>query len=243
VDDAFQVRHPDVLALRAELDQQVEAGQRRRARARHHDLDVADLLAGQVEAIEDRRRDDDRRAVLVVMEDRDVHPGLELLLDLEAFRALDVLEIDAAEGRLQRRDDLDELLDVLLLDLDVEAVDHRLGGERPDVAQPQHGRAVGDDGDEVLPRGQLRGLGGIVDDRLAGGGDAGRIGQREVALVAERLGRLDLDLTGARQAVIDERAGAEIGGQVALHRGGSGGAGSMSGAAEVARMGRGRQAR
>jgi hypothetical protein len=32
-------------------------------------------------------------------------------LDLEAFRRLDVLEVDAAEGRLQRRDDLDHLLD------------------------------------------------------------------------------------------------------------------------------------
>jgi hypothetical protein len=40
--------------------------------------------------------------VLVVMEDRDVHARLELTLDLEAFRRLDVLEIDAAEGGLER---------------------------------------------------------------------------------------------------------------------------------------------
>ena len=51
---------------------------------------------------------------------------------------------------------------------------------------------------------------GIGDDRLAGRGDAGRIGEREVALVGERLGRLDLELSGPRQAVIDQRPGAQI---------------------------------
>ena len=47
--------------------------------------------------------------------------------------------------------------------------------------------------------------GRVRDDRLAGGRHAGRIGEREVALVAERLGRLDLQLSGLRRAVIDER--------------------------------------
>jgi hypothetical protein len=47
-------------------------------------------------------RGDDRRAVLVVMEDRDVHQLAQALLDDEALRRLDVLEVDAAEGR--RRD-------------------------------------------------------------------------------------------------------------------------------------------
>ena len=48
--------------------------------------------------------DDDGGAVLVVVEHRDLHALLELRLDLEALRALDVLQVDAAEGRLQRRD-------------------------------------------------------------------------------------------------------------------------------------------
>ena len=164
------------------------------------------------------------------MEDRDLHPGLELLLDLEALRALDVLEIDAAEGRLQRRDDLHEFGDVLLLDLDVEAVDtgefleqdrlafhHRLRGQRADVAEAEHGGAVGDDGDEVLAGGEFGRFRRIVDDRLAGGGDAGRVGESQVALVAERLRRLDLELTGARLPVIDEGARAQIGGERAFH--------------------------
>ena len=112
-----------------------------------------------------RRADDDRRAVLVVVEDRDAHARLQPLLDLEAFRRLDVLEVDAAEGRLERRDHVDELVDVLLGDLDIEDVDagelleqdrlafhHGLGGERADIAEAEHGGAVGDHGDEVLAR-------------------------------------------------------------------------------------------
>src|SRR3546814_6250533 len=77
--------------------------------------------------------------------------------------------IDAAEGRLQRRDDVDQLGRVGLVDLDVEDVDagelleqdglalhHRLGGQRADVAETQHSRAVGNDADQVATRGDRK---------------------------------------------------------------------------------------
>ena len=48
-----------------------------------------------------------------------------------------------------------------------------LGGERADVAEAQHRRAVGDDADEVATRGQRGGCACIGDDGLAGGGHAG----------------------------------------------------------------------
>ena len=187
-------------------------------------MTVVDLFAGELERVGHRRRDDDRGAVLVVVEDRNAHAGLRLLLDLEAFGALDVLEIDAAEGRLQRDDDVDQLVDVGLVDLDVEHVDagelleqdrlafhHRLAGERADGAEAEHRGAVGQHRDQILPRRQIGGFFRIGDDRLAGEGDARRIGEREVALVAERLGRRDLELTGPRQAVIMQRVGLEDG--------------------------------
>ena len=63
------------------------------------------------------------RSVLVVVEDGDLHPRLELLLDVEALGRLDVLEVDAAERGLEAGDALDELVGVLLVDLDVEDVD------------------------------------------------------------------------------------------------------------------------
>ena len=80
----------------------------------------------------------------------------------------------------------------------------RLAGERADVAESEHGGAVGDDGDEVAARRVLVGGVGIVLDREAGLGDAGRVGEREVALVVERLGGDDGDLAGASARVIVE---------------------------------------
>ena len=65
---------------------------------------------------------DDRGTVLVVVEDRDLHSLAQCALDIEALRRLDVLEVDAAEGRLQARDDLHELVWIALVDLDIEHV-------------------------------------------------------------------------------------------------------------------------
>ena len=218
--DAVDIADPDVLALRAERDQQIEAGERRGTGAGADDLDIFELLAVQQQRVLDRRADDDRRAVLVVMEHRDLHALLELRLDLEALRRLDVFEIDAAEGRLQRRNRLDDALDGVGGDLDIEHVDagefleqnrlafhHRLRRQRPDIAEAEHGRAVRHHGDEVGADGQRRGLLRIGRDLFAGRSNARRISQREIALVAERLDRLDFEFSGLREPMIGERRG------------------------------------
>jgi hypothetical protein len=57
------------------------------------------------------------------VEDRDVHLALERLLDVEALGRLDVFEVDAAEGRLEKPDAADELVGILCRELDVEDVD------------------------------------------------------------------------------------------------------------------------
>ena len=87
--------------------------------------------------------------MLVVMEYRDLHARLQALLDLETFRRLDIFQVDAAECGFKPRNALDERIDLLLRDFDVEAIDasefleqnclafhDRLGGERPNVAEP-----------------------------------------------------------------------------------------------------------
>jgi hypothetical protein len=100
--------------LQAQRDQHVEAGDARGAGAGGGQLDVLDLLADHFQCVEDRRADDDRGAVLVVVEHRDLHPLAQLALDDEALRRLDVFQVDAAEGRLQRGDDVDQLVRVVL---------------------------------------------------------------------------------------------------------------------------------
>ncbi len=126
--------------------------------------------------------------MLIVVKNRDLHPLAQLALDVEAFRRLDVFEIDAAERRLERRDDVDDLVRVGLADLDVEHVDagkfleqaalalhHRLARERADVAQAQNRAAVRDDGDEVAARRIARCVERIVVDRRARVRDARRV--------------------------------------------------------------------
>ena len=61
--------------------------------------------------------------MLVVVEYRDLHARLELCFDLEAFRSLDVLQIDPAECRLKGGHRFDHALDGIGSDLDVEHVD------------------------------------------------------------------------------------------------------------------------
>ena len=161
--------------------------------------------------------------MLVVVEHRDLHPLAQLALDVEALGRLDVLEVDAAERRLERADDVDQLVRIALVDLDVEAVDagefleqhrlafhHRLAGERTDRAQAEHRGAVGDDADQIAARGEVARLGRIADDFVAGGGDARRIGKRQIALIGELLGRQDRDLARRMRAVIFERGLANV---------------------------------
>ena len=153
--------------------------------------------------------------MLIVMEDRNIHPFLQAALDLEALRRLDVFQIDAAECRLQQGDGFDEGVRIGRVHFDIEHVDvgefleedglafhHRLGGEGTDRAQAQHGGAVGDDGNQIAARGIVHRLVGIGSDLHAGRGHAWRISQCKVALIHHALGRLYAELTRLGKAVI-----------------------------------------
>ena len=175
---------------------------------------IADRAAGEVERVDQAGGGDDGGAVLVVMEYRDRHQLAQALLDDEAFRRLDVLEVDPAEGGPEHADAVHEFVDVGGVDLEVDAVDvgealeqdrlalhHRLGGESAQVAQAQDGRAIGDDGHQIAAGGVVVGGVGILLDREAGRRDAGRVGERQVAGGGQRLGGRDLDLARTAPAV------------------------------------------
>ena len=101
----------------------------------------------------------------------------QLALDLEAAGRADVLEVDAAEIRGDVLDDADDLVDVARGEADRERLDpgqglqqnrlalhHRQRGLGTDVAETEHRRAVGDDGDQVPLGGDLVDHGRVVAD-------------------------------------------------------------------------------
>src|SRR3546814_10384487 len=81
------------------------------------------------------------------------------------------------------------------------AFHHRLGSERADRAQTEHRGAVGDDGHEIAARGVAIGVDRIADDLFARGGDAGRVGECQIALVGHLLGRRDSEFSRNRKIV------------------------------------------
>ena len=228
---AFDVGDKNVLALGAENDQEIKAGKRGRAGARCHDLDAANCFTGKFHGVEDRRADDDRGAVLIVVKHRNRHAFAQLALDLETLRRLDILEIDAAKRWLQRGYDVHQPVDIGLRDLDVEHIDpgefleqnrlafhHRFAREGTDVAKSQDRGAIGHHPDEILPYREFGRRAGIDGDREACRGDAGRIGKRQIMLRPKRLGCHDLELAGARRTMVEERARRQIGTDGIGHR-------------------------
>ena len=156
---------------------------------------------------------DDGGAVLVVMEHRNVHQFAQALLDDEALRRLDVFEIDAAPAGAEKLDAVDELVRVFGGDFQIDRVDvgealeqhrlafhHRLGRQGAAIAEAENGGAVGDDGDEIALHGVVVGLARVLGDRQHRHRDAGRIGQRQVALGRHRLGGDDFELAGPADA-------------------------------------------
>ena len=176
-----------------------------------------------MQPIEDCSTDDDGGTVLIVMENRNLHPFAQFFLDVEALRRLDVFKIDTAESRLQRGDDFDQHVRIALLDFDVEHVNigelleqhalafhHRLGCQRADRAKAKHGGAIGDDADQIGARSQRADFSRIGDDFLTGCSDARRIRHRQIVLVGQLLGRLNRNLARLGVTVIVEGGGAKL---------------------------------
>ena len=86
------------------------------------------------------------------------------------------------------------------------ALHDRLGGERADVAEAEHRRAVRDHGHEVGAAGVESGGGRIGMDGHAGGSDARGVGESQIALVGHALDRQDGNLSRAGKPMVLERA-------------------------------------
>ena len=109
---------------------------------------------------------------------------------------------------------IDELVRILGVHLEIDRVDvgealeqhrlafhHGLRGKRAAIAEPEDRGAVGDDGNEIALGGVFVGLALILRDRQHRHRDAGRIGEREIALRRHRLGGDDFEFPGPALAV------------------------------------------
>src|SRR5207342_1928848 len=123
IKNTILVGDENVFVLHAECDQHVEAGDAGGTGAAGGELHVADVLAEYEQGVEHGGADDDRGAVLIIVEYRNAHARAQLALDFETLRRLDVFEIDAAERGLEAGDDVDEFVGIVLVDLEIEHVD------------------------------------------------------------------------------------------------------------------------
>ena len=201
------IAHDDMVAPDPHRLDQFGAGDRRRPGAVDHDLDVAQRAPRQVTGVDQPGGGDDRGAVLVVVKHRDVHPLAQCLFDHETIGRSDIFQVDPAEARAEQRHRVDEFLGILGVDLKIDRVDvgeafeqhrlalhHRLRRQGAQIAEPEDGGAVGNHRDEVALGGIIIGFRRISGDFLDRDGDAGGIGQAEVALGRHRLRGDDLDL-------------------------------------------------
>ena len=206
----------------AHRPQQRRAGDRRRARAIHDQLDFADFPARQFQPVDQPRRDDDRRSVLIVVKHGYVQAFFQFRFDVKAFGGFDVLQIDSAESAADHRGSFDDLVGIARIDFDVDRVDvgeafeqngfalhHGFGRRRSDVAQPQNRGSVRHDGDQIaLCRVQI-GVVRILFDFQTRRGDAGGIRQRQIPFVVQGFRRFDLDFSGAPAGVQFQRFGCQ----------------------------------
>ena len=172
----------------------------RRAEADHQHSQVLQAPFGELDGVQQRRHHHHRGAVLVVVKDGDVELPLQALLDLEAARRGDVLEVDPPEARRHQLHGAHDLVGVLGVEADREGVDarelleqarlalhHRHRRRRADVAQAEHRRAVGDDRHGVALDRVLRRLVGVVADRDAHARHARRVHHREIVARLQRV--------------------------------------------------------
>ena len=216
-DDALAIDHDDVFFLDAEGKVELCAGDCRGSRSVYHELYLVDVLARNVERVDERRAADDCRAVLVIVHDGNVQGRFQAFLDFETFRSLDVFQVDAAESRSDSLDDFDKLLRILFVHFDVKDVDScinlekkslafhdGLSGDRSDVSETQNGGSIGYHGNEVSLCRVVVSLVVVLFDFEAGCRYAGRVGKSEISLRTVRLGRNDFDLSGFSAGVVGE---------------------------------------
>jgi len=214
----MHVVEQDLFARNSQTCQEARAPQADRAGPADDRAHPGDLLAGEVEGIEQGRGGHDRRAVEILVKDRDGQRGPRAVVDLQTLGRPDVLEVDSAEGRLEHAHGVDDRPRVIRVQLEIEDVDvrqpleeqrhpflDRLGGQGPHVSQARHGGTVGHNRDEVAARRVAPGRPGIAGDDAGRKNRAGQVGQANLPRAEAGFAGLYADLPRPAAGMVLQR--------------------------------------
>ncbi len=223
LNNALAVDHEDVFQLGAHAHQQLHAGDGRSTSAQADDLSVSQGFASDFQGVDHAGRSNDRGAVLVIVEYRNVALFDQGLFDLEALRCLDVFQVDATESDGDALYSVDESLRAFGIDFDVENVDagkaleqHALtfhdwlGSQWAKVTQAENRGAIGNHCNQVAFAGVLVRQFRIAGDFTYGLGNARAVGQRQIAGSGSGFGELYTQLSWTRMGVIFESGSFQI---------------------------------
>src|SRR4030095_15235785 len=122
MDHARAVAHNDILVPNAESFVVRGGGDRGGTGTGEHHAHVLDALANDFECVQERGTRDDRRPVLVVVEDGNLHRLPKGLFDVEAVGRPDILEVDPADRRLEQLTEANEVVRVFPTAPEVDSV-------------------------------------------------------------------------------------------------------------------------
>ena len=177
-DDAFAINRHDMPS--AVGMQQLDDSSASSASADHDEFAISQAAARQLGGVDQPSQYHHSRAVLVVVEDRNIQLSLQVLLNLEAFGRSDILEVNRAKAWCDRLNRSNNLLWLVHIQHDWHGIDtskvlkqqrltfhHRHGGFGAKVAQAQNGRAITNDCYEVIRPGVGGQGGGVICNCLA----------------------------------------------------------------------------
>ena len=206
VHDALAVQDGHVFLFHARFEEEPRDGRTRRAGAVHDDFHFVDLFPHETEAAEHARERRDGRAVLIVVEDGDIHGGFQRVFDVIAFRRRQIFQIDAGEGFFQELHGVDKFVRIFRIDDDrngVHVAEAFVEGALPfhdgegrggaDVAQAEHAGAVGNDRHHIASPSEVEGEVFLFLDRKARRGNARGINHGEVVRVVHGRGQRGLN--------------------------------------------------
>src|ERR1035437_8747007 len=125
IENSFRITHQNVFGKRTEEDEEPRACDRTRSCAIDNNPGAADLFTCHLQSIQQCRTGNNRCAVLIIMEHRNLQSPAQLRLNDEALGCLDVLQIDSAECGLEHLASTDDILWIVGGQLKIKDVDVR----------------------------------------------------------------------------------------------------------------------